>query len=166
MICPLFPTSTTSNPPTQSTSISGDALPPKLMGANLCLAKTDVHFEIVLRVQQVNKYLMTVDDLLTFTHTHTHTGPDELLRAELSVTSAGPAPGGIEREGYLWSHLAQVSIARPPPADWTLWPRGKASVGSAGLSQCEGWSGFRTNRWMTSIRYRCTDKLETSLFIF
>lgn len=73
----------------------------------LCLAKEIVYFESVLGVQQVNKYLMTVppllsaqaqaDDLLTFRHP----GPDELLRAELSVTSVGPAPGGIEREGYL-----------------------------------------------------------------
>ncbi len=66
-----------------------------------------MYFESVLGVQQVDEYLMTVppllsaraqaDDLLTFRHQ----GPDELLRAELSVTSAGPAPGGIEREGYL-----------------------------------------------------------------
>lgn len=66
-----------------------------------------MYFESVLGVQRVNKYLMTVppllsaqaqaDDLLTFRHP----GPDELLRAELSVTSAGLAPGGIEREGYL-----------------------------------------------------------------
>lgn len=73
----------------------------------LCLAREIVYFESVLGVQQVNEYLMTVppllsaqaqaDDLLTFRHP----GPDELLRAELSVTSAGPAPGGIERQGYL-----------------------------------------------------------------
>lgn len=64
-----------------------------------------MYFESVLGVQQVNEYLMTVpplfsaqaDDLLTFRHPV----PDELLRAELSVTSATPAPGGIEREGYL-----------------------------------------------------------------
>lgn len=73
----------------------------------LCLAKEIVYFESVWGVQQVNEYLMTVppllsaqaqaDDLLTFRHP----GPDELLRAGLSVTSAGPAPGGIEKEGYL-----------------------------------------------------------------
>jgi len=89
----------------------------------LCLAKEIVYFESVLGVQQVNKYLMTVppllstqaqaDDLLTFRHPV----PDELLRTELSVTSVGPAPCGIERKGYLWSHLAQMSIAIPPPAD-------------------------------------------------
>lgn len=66
-----------------------------------------MYFESVLGLQQVNKYLMTVpphlssraqaDDLVTFRHPV----PDELLRAELSVTSAGPVPGGIETEGYL-----------------------------------------------------------------
>lgn len=66
-----------------------------------------MYFESVWRVQQVNEYLMTVppllsaqaqaDDLLTFRHP----GLDELLRAGLSVMSAGPAPGGIEKEGYL-----------------------------------------------------------------
>lgn len=100
----------------------------------LCLAHEIVYFESVLGVQRVNKYLMTappllsaqvqVDDLLTFRHP----GPDELLRTELSVTSAAPAPGGIEREGYLWSHLAQMSIARPPPAVWTLRVREKSSA--------------------------------------
>lgn len=100
----------------------------------LCLAHEIVYFESVLGVQRVNKYLMTAppllsaqvqaDDLLTFRHP----GPDELLRTELSVTSAAPAPGGIEREGYLWSHLAQMSIARPPPAVWTLRVRGKSSA--------------------------------------
>lgn len=102
----------------------------------LCLAHEIVYFEFesVLGVQRVNKYLMTAppllsaqvqaDDLLTFRHPR----PDELLRTELSVMSAAPAPGGIEREGYLWSHLAQMSIARPPPAVWTLRVRGKSSA--------------------------------------
>lgn len=99
----------------------------------LCLAKEIVYFESVLGLQRVNKYLMTVppllsaqaqaDDLLTFRHP----GLDELLRTELSVTSAGPTPGGIEWESYLWSHLAQMSISRTPPADWTLWLRAKRS---------------------------------------
>lgn len=98
-----------------------------------------MYFESVWGVQQVNEYLMTVpprlstqaDDLLTFRHP----GPDELLRTALSVMSATPAPGGIEREGYLCSHLAPMSIARPPPADWTLGTRGQGlSLNSAELA--------------------------------
>lgn len=64
-----------------------------------------MYFESVLGVQRANEYLMTVppllsaqaDDLLTFRHS----GPDKLLRAELSVTGATLAPGGIDRQGYL-----------------------------------------------------------------
>lgn len=64
-----------------------------------------MYFESVLGVQRANEYLMTVppllsaqaDDLLTFRHS----GPDKLLRAELSVTGATLAPGGIDGQGYL-----------------------------------------------------------------
>lgn len=89
-----------------------------------------MYFESVLGVQQVNKYLMTVppllssraqaDDLLTFRHPV----PDELLRTEPSVTGVGPAPRGIEKDGYLCSNLAQMTIDTTPPADWTLCSRG------------------------------------------
>lgn len=64
-----------------------------------------MYFESALGVQPANEYLMTVppllsaqaDDLLTFRHS----GPDELLRAGLSVTGAMLAPGGIGKQGYL-----------------------------------------------------------------
>lgn len=98
-----------------------------------------MYFESVLGVQRANEYLMTAppllsahaDDLLTFRHS----GPDKLLRAELSVTSATPAPGGIDRQAYLRSHLAQMSIGGPPPADRTLRPRAQGvSFASAEIS--------------------------------
>lgn len=119
-----------SNRPTSSNSII-QAIVLKLLGceSGLCPAKEIVYFESVLGIQPVNKYLMTVppllstqtqaDDLLTFRHP----AADELLRTKLSVTSVGPAPRGIEREGYLWSHLSLVSITRPPPAEWTLFSK-------------------------------------------
>lgn len=64
-----------------------------------------MYFESALGVQRANEYLMTVppllsaqaDDLLTFRHS----GPDKLLRAELSVKGAMLAPGGIDKQGYL-----------------------------------------------------------------
>lgn len=142
-LTPLYLTSITNHPHTQSNSISAAAfhwscwvrICAVFSAERLCILRVYWEYSRSINIwwqcHLSSAPQAQADDLLTFRHP----GPDELLRAELSVTSAGPAPGGIERQGYLWSHLAQMSIARPPPADWTLRPRGKGDfVRSAELS--------------------------------
>lgn len=85
----LYPASTTGGPHRRSNSIS---TPGAGCESVPCLPEEIVYFESALGVQRANEYLMTVppllsaqvDDLLTFRHS----GPDKLLRAELSVTGA------------------------------------------------------------------------------
>lgn len=95
------------------------------LGANLCcvcrrrLCILRAHWEY----SEANEYLMTVppllsaqaDDLLTFRHS----GPDKLLRAELSVTGAMQAPCGIDEQGYLRSRSRSNVNQRATTTCWS-----------------------------------------------